>query len=229
MIISHKFETVFVKTRKTAGTSIEFGLAAVCGPDDVITQVPTEEEARLAFAGRSKQNDDVTWRTLTPKWAATWLLYRRRPRLVREHSPAVRVRKVFGEQLWVDYFTWTVERNPWDKAVSRYFWEASRGAVPTFSEYLRSAPRNMLSCFDLYSHQGEIIVDRVLRFERLSEELPEVWARLGVHPPALPRMKGGHRPEDARDYRTMYSDADAEFIAEVCARELAAFGYRFDP
>ena len=229
MIISHKLETVFVKTRKTAGTSIEFALAAVCGPDDVITQVPQEEKARLEFAGRSKQNDDVTWRTLTPKWAVTWLLFRRRPRLVREHSPAVRARKLLGKEQWCRYYTWAVERNPWDKAVSRYFWEASRGDVPSFSEYLRGAPRHMLSCFDLYSKRGEIIVDRVLRFENLADELPQVWDRLGVAPPALPRMKGGHRPAETRDYRTMYSDRDAEFIANVCAREIAAFGYRFEP
>ena len=37
MIISHKLEIIFLKTRKTAGTSIETLLAAECGPDDIIT------------------------------------------------------------------------------------------------------------------------------------------------------------------------------------------------
>lgn len=226
VIVSHSLKTIFIKTYKTAGTSIEFALAGACRDEDVITQVPGEEAMRQAYAGRSKQNDDVTWRTMTPKWAATWLLYRRRPRLVREHSGAARARKVFGQQMWDDYFTWTVERNPWDKAASLYFWKNPEGTM-AFSEYLRAAPRDKLSCFNLYSDRGKIVVDRVLRYERLTDDLAEVWQTLGIQPLVLPRMKSDSRPGWTRDYRSLYTDEDAEFVAEVCRREIRAFGYSF--
>jgi len=39
LIISHKFKFVFVKTRKTAGTSIEMALRPHLGPDDVATPI----------------------------------------------------------------------------------------------------------------------------------------------------------------------------------------------
>ena len=38
MIISHKHKFIFVKTRKTAGTSVQEALERICGPDDIVTQ-----------------------------------------------------------------------------------------------------------------------------------------------------------------------------------------------
>jgi len=37
VIASHRHRFVFVKTRKTAGTSLEIALSRHCGPDDVVT------------------------------------------------------------------------------------------------------------------------------------------------------------------------------------------------
>ena len=39
MIISHRHRFIFVRTEKTAGSSVEQALAEVCGPEDVITGV----------------------------------------------------------------------------------------------------------------------------------------------------------------------------------------------
>ena len=37
MIISHKHNFIFIKTRKTAGSSVELYLENFCGPDDIIS------------------------------------------------------------------------------------------------------------------------------------------------------------------------------------------------
>jgi len=50
MIISHEHKFIFLKTKKTAGTSIELALSELCGLDDVITPLTTVDETRTAIA-----------------------------------------------------------------------------------------------------------------------------------------------------------------------------------
>src|SRR6267142_1926583 len=39
MIISHQHKFIFIKTQKTAGTSIEVFLSQQCGPGDIVTPI----------------------------------------------------------------------------------------------------------------------------------------------------------------------------------------------
>ena len=48
MIVSHTHKFIFLKTKKTAGTSIELALSELCGPDDVITPLTEIDEAQRA-------------------------------------------------------------------------------------------------------------------------------------------------------------------------------------
>ena len=57
MIISHRHKFIFLKTSKTAGTSIEIALSQICGEEDVITPLAKEdEELRRLLSCRSSQN-----------------------------------------------------------------------------------------------------------------------------------------------------------------------------
>jgi hypothetical protein len=81
--------------------------------------------------------------------------------------------------------------------------------------------------FDLYAIDGEVVVDRVCRYESLHDELNVIARHTGLpEVPELPRAKGQSRT-DARHYRELLSPADHDKIARVFAREIAHFGYEF--
>ena len=128
MIASHAHRFVFVKTRKTAGTSLEIALSRHCGPDDIVTRIsPADEELRAAAGGVPPQNDATS-----PSSYA--------------HMGARRVIKVIGRETWDDYFTFAVERNPFDVVASSYRYSARKPTfTKTFAEFVRTPRRLALA------------------------------------------------------------------------------------
>ena len=59
MIISHKHKFIFIKTRKTAGTSIELFLSRFCGPEDIITPFQSPENERNYSKNYFKKEIDL--------------------------------------------------------------------------------------------------------------------------------------------------------------------------
>jgi hypothetical protein len=165
MIISHKHKYIFIKTQKTAGTSLEIALSEFCGDWDIITSIdPRSERIRQGLGYRGPQNYTVPW----PKWSAKeWaalLLLRRKP-CFYNHAGAQFIRDRIDESIWNGYYKFCFERNPWDKAVSWYYWLTRSGPAPTLSEFIQSGAANTIMGFELYTISGEIVVDRVYLYE----------------------------------------------------------------
>ncbi len=143
-----------------------------------------------------------------------------------------------GENIWSTYYRFTVERNPWDRAISRYWWQKYRWEVkgrsnfPGLSEYLQWLKRykpHFLSNWHHYTINNEIAVDRVLRYENLKEELEQLRTELGIKGDiSLPaqRAKGNFR-QSRLPYNEVLSQDDRELIERLCWREIEAFGYHF--
>lgn len=232
MIVSHEYRFIFVKTKKTAGTSIEIALSGFCGDKDIITPfIPKEDEKIRSHLGvRGPQNYYIPFRKYSlADWARLFL--RRKRKSFYSHTGAQAIRGLVDEEVWCTYFKFCFERNPWDKAISAYHHFTYKSAQrPTLSEFIQSGAGNSVGGnggFDLYTVGGEIVVDRVCLYENLGQEIEAVVDRLGLPGKLLlPHAKSEYR-KDRRHYRELLSEEDRVKISRVFAREIAYFGYTY--
>ncbi|MEM7635351.1 MAG: sulfotransferase family 2 domain-containing protein [Pseudomonadota bacterium] len=228
MIISHKHKFIFLKTCKTAGTSVEFALRSLCGPDDIIAPIGDEEGIKM---GLPQQNY-----TSSPQFPSRDWLYWFRSRLMRKsapkdfynHIPGWRVRARVGEDVWNDYFKFCFERNPWDREVSFYFFRHGRsGYADNFADHLKLLKRKKLRNWEIYTDYDKPLVDFVGRYENLESDLKLALQKCGIDwTGELPRAKAKFRA-DKRPYRELYDDRSRELVARTYRREIEYFGYEF--
>jgi hypothetical protein len=231
MIISHAHRFIFLKTQKCAGTSVELALSQICGPTDVITSVSANDEAMRL--GRGPQNATIPSGYRPRDWRLRRMLGLRKSKAgitYYNHMPASAIRRAMDSDLFDAYRKVTVVRNPWDREVSLYFWHiANKKRRLSFEQFLRwPRYRPERKTFELYSIDGVVVADVVLRYERLEHDFAAFMATLGVDPaPQLPRAKAKHRTEGSRHYRECYCAGTRQIVARRYAREIEAFGYEF--
>jgi hypothetical protein len=226
MIVSHQHRFIFLKPKKTGGTSVELALSKLCGPNDVITPV-NEEHLRQ---GRGPQNYIVPYRD----WL--WRIGARSrggsaPKFVfSAHSIGRDIRRHLGRNIWSQYKKATIIRNPWDREVSRFFWVRGRPDMPEeFEEFVeRVTKRHPIVNDGLRWGLNRTGGGFLMRFENLAEDYSNFVRSLGVtEVPELPRAKGETRPEKARRYREIFNDRTRETVRSIYRREIEALGYEF--
>jgi len=211
MIISHKHKFIFIKTKKTAGTSLEIALSAICGDEDVITPIsPIDEKARadLGYLGAQNYSEMGFFNHMSAQKAST----------------------LISADVWSSYYKFCFERNPWDKVISWYYWEIKNGRPMSFDHFMGSGHFTKvggLAGYDLYTDkQGSLMVDDVYLFENMTQEITKIQNRLGVVLPKLPHAKSHYR-EDKQPYAQVYTDQYRDLVLQAFKREIARFNYCF--
>ena len=229
MIISHKHKFIFIKLRKTAGTSIEMALAGICGEEDIITPISKEDEkARLELGCQGAQNYDVPMRYYgITDWKNR--IFKGKKKYYYNHMPATEIKANIPVDIWSDYFKFCFERNPWDKTISHYFHRNRSGDFSSIMDYLRHDEGDMIRGFDMYSIDGKVAVDKVFAYEKMETALEEVSVILNLPDKlTLPeyRAKSEFRT-DKRPYSEILTEEEASAIADRYAREIDLMGYKY--
>lgn len=228
MIVSHRYRFIFLKTRKTAGTSIEIALSRFCGPDDIITPIWKEDEGtRRQLGYRGPQNYLAPIGDYTLADWKNWLVKRRRKLRFYNHMPASEIRFHVGQPVWDSYYKFCFERNPWDRVISQYFWRGRLRPGQTMTGFLATDGPALLrrSGYEMYTIDNRVAVDRICRYENLAEELETVRTRLGIPEPlALPWAKAQFRT-DKRSYNEILNASEKAKIAALFREEIDLLGY----
>ena len=214
MIISPGRKFIFVHIPKTGGTSVALALEDRAHRDDIlIGDTPKASRRKGRLTG------------LTPR-GRLW-----------KHSTLGDIDGIVSAEDLDDMFVFTLVRNPWDRMVSYYHWlRAQRFSHPAvtlaqsvgfeafvLSDLTRDTMRTAPYGHYVSDASGRERVDAFVRLEALEADLAPVWDHLGFTL-EIPHANRSERPED---YRTAYTDETAEAVAQICAVDIARFGYHF--
>jgi hypothetical protein len=238
VIVSYTHNFIFVKTKKTAGTSVEIALSLLCGPDDIVAPIGPGVELERAAAGGWARNFNAD-RDLERRFRAA--VQRGRKARIRTisnenrasggctgHMPVARVRELVGGKFFRKALKFTVERHPYEKAVSfAYFaYRGDRGDAAAFAEHLDDTVRHRgYPGHPLYSINGVPRMDAYALHDSLEDDLVRILAPLGlrpVHP--LPRARS-HTRTDRRPAAEVLSDRQKAIVRKRCAPEFEMFGW----
>ncbi|TCL08824.1 sulfotransferase family protein [Shimia isoporae] len=218
MIICHPLKLIFIKTKKTAGTSFEIALSRFCGPECVITPISNvDENLRKDRTGKTAQNHAAqVW----PDGSETHSNF-------YNHIPAAEVRRMVPAKIWDNYRKITIVRDPFDAAISRYWWEGGDKTGLDFGTFVDAA-RVLLGENDIIAPlDGSVELDDYLRYENLSAEIETLKIDgLGKEFSGL-RAKSNQRPDKGAGVSETYATFPkaADIVADECAHLLQRFGY----
>jgi hypothetical protein len=230
MIISHKHKFIFLKTKKTAGTSIEVALSSLCGDEDVLTPLlETDERLRAGIRGPQNWRQHGWWQSPRPIWKRRILRAAPQDHGFYNHMTAGAAKALINDdQLWHGYFKFAFDRNPWDREVSYYHYCYRDGDTrPSFDRFIATDRRARLNNYEIYSIGGDVAVDFVGRYETLEDDLKRALSHVGLTAtPSLPRAKGDIR-KGQRGYQEYYTPETQRLIGEWYRPEIALLGYEF--
>ncbi|MEM0929248.1 MAG: sulfotransferase family 2 domain-containing protein [Pseudomonadota bacterium] len=216
MIVSHTHKFIFLRTEKTAGSSLMKALREMATEEDLVADM-----SRPAWAKFSPIHHGALKRKIPDLFG------------LHVHATAAQARRVLGPEIFDSYYKFAVERNPWDRQLSLYMhrcWKTGR--TPNFDQDIRSllyrsTEHVRLNNFNVYAIGGSVVADRMLRYESFEDDLAELWGDLGIEPPELGRERE-YNKEPRPQYSTFYTPESRDLIGRWYAKEIAALGYRFE-
>lgn len=215
MLISHKKEFIFIKTQKTAGTSVESFFEKYCMPDGewTFSQGRAEYDTSTGIIGYRGPDAKI----IKPYWC--------------NHLDAKTIKSRVRDEIWEKYFKFTVIRNPYDRIVSLFCHVKRKEQFKDKNEFI-SQFRSFVQVPHLQSDRGmytindKLAVDYVIRFEDLRNGIHEVCNKLAIpfDKNRIPHLKPSAIARDI-PFNELYDERRQAVMKRKFKFEIETFGY----
>lgn len=197
MIISHKYKFIFIKTHKTAGSSIEMFLDKYLDDNDISTGSDVDEVAPRNI----NVDGHVSWNYIQKLYPYEWQNYFK---IAVERNP----------------WDAMVSRYYWYKKVK------PKKAKNSFTEFIMNRVKlQSMNDWSMYAKEDTIVVDHLVKYENLhkffrkQDIIPYKNEMLSTF------VKSGIRPKPS--YKEMYNPVTRKLVAEEFSKQINLLGYRF--
>lgn len=230
MLISHEYKFIYLRTEKTASTSLFWTLRGIIEETAEVLAADASVRSRLLREHGSLEGFSFVGRP--------GALRRRFPQFfgLHFHARARNVRDFIGRDLFERYLVISSERNPWDRQLSlinhrrrtRGRLDARSVSACMHSIAYNALHHNRLRNWEVYTIDGAVCADVIIRYERLEEDYRNLLTRLGIDPQRYPLK---HKRDGGRaggtSYRDLYDEHARQRVAEWYRPEIEHFGYEF--
>lgn len=176
VVVSHQHQFIFLKTRKTAGSSIETSLQPFCAPPGIDVPHDYFTISDVGIIGAMK-GPKKRLRRETPAHLPIWY----------HHMPAAEVALHLGQAKFDAYQKISAVRNPFDRMVSYFHFHKRNEHDGTedfsvlrrqFHEFVKTKGWN--DDVEVVTLDQSYVVDHMIRFEHLHNDLEKVFRALGL-------------------------------------------------
>lgn len=208
MILSHSKKFIFFKTFKTSSTSLEIVLSKYLDDHDVITPLNKQDEDIRIFKGfKTKQNYMYSYLELIKKFKFRTLYvfyykllgfyYSQKfyenyvpPKFLKfsQHQTAASIKANVNNEIWRNYYKFTILRDPVDQIVSNFFFIKNNPKQfkifidLSFEDYLSKYAKTFFQRnLDIFSIDGKIIVDLIIKYEDLERGFDHLINKLNLN------------------------------------------------
>ncbi|MDI7862207.1 sulfotransferase family protein [Rhizobiaceae bacterium n13] len=219
MLISHQHKFIYLKTHKTASTTVEGVLEVLCTPQG---HTPQHKQAEMKsdtgyVAGRGGGQKPADF--------------------LQAHSPANEVRRKVGTAVFESYRKVYTVRNPYDKVIS-WFWHVMpkdtnerlaqdfSASRQLFNDWLQMRPV-LPADLQYYRTKQGFFEAHLIRYENIAGGLKQFADELqtDIDLSAMPTWKTQVRAHKDRSYDDYYEPKARDIVRRIFAHDFETFNY----
>tara|TARA_B100000787_G_scaffold108207_1_gene80389 strand:+ start:487 stop:1128 length:642 start_codon:yes stop_codon:yes gene_type:complete len=147
----------------------------------------------------------------------------------RSHETVKSIQNKISSKIFDNYFKFAIVRNPYSRFVSRYNYTklVTKNKNIKFSEFVKEYVELGMITDQQYkfllNNNGDIGVNKILKFENISKDINEIANRISVNPNKLYKMNVSTHD----NYKEYYDTETKNIVENFCKEDLNFFNYKF--